>query len=148
MIRRRISGWMKPMAYATGGCLCGAVRYVCSETPVMTGTCHCRDCQHASGSAFATLMIFAREDVTISGHPAVYAHKGDSGKTVRRLFCPRCGSPVLTDYEVTPQFLAVMAGTLDDPSLVRPEWNIYAASRQPWVTLSPLKTFDRGFKRG
>jgi len=136
------------MAFAEGGCLCGAVRYACAEAPAMMGACHCRDCQRASGSAFATLMIFRKESVRIVGEIATYEHKGDSGKMVRRRFCPKCGVHVAVEYDVTPQFVVVMAGTLDDPSLIRPQWNIYTASKQPWVELSPaMKTFNKGFKR-
>lgn len=137
------------MVYATGSCLCGALRYECAEKPALMGACHCRDCQRASGSAFATLMIFPKDTVRLSGlAPAIYEHKGDSGRMVRRQFCPRCGGHVVIDYDVTPQFRVVMAGTLDDPTLIQPAFNIYAASKQPWVELSTaMRSFDKGFKR-
>ena len=136
-------------AYATGGCLCGAVRYECAEAPVMAGACHCRDCQRNSGSAFATLLIFRRETVAADGDAlAVFTHEGGSGKDVRRYYCRCCGSPVFAEYDVTPDFRVVMAGTLDDPALIRPEWNIYTASKQPWIELSPhMKPFEGGFRR-
>ena len=35
----------------TGGCLCGALRYEVSETPLAIYTCHCTDCQHLTSSA-------------------------------------------------------------------------------------------------
>ena len=38
----------------TGGCLCGAVRYEAGWPPNWSAHCHCRDCQRASGAAFAT----------------------------------------------------------------------------------------------
>ena len=122
--------------FATGGCLCGAVRYRCAAPPLMTGTCHCRDCQRATGAAFATLMIFRKESVAFEGdEPVRRAFRGDSGKQVLRSHCGVCGSPVLAEYAVTPDFAVIMAGTLDDPALVRPEWAIYTASKQPWVAL-------------
>ena len=78
----------------------------------------------------------------------VFKHKGDSGKSVRRSFCSNCGSPYMVEYEVTPDFRVIMAGTLDDKTLIKPEWNIYTDSKQGWLELSPhLKNFDRGFKR-
>ena len=39
-----------PTPFATGGCLCGAVRYSLANAPVGTGQCHCKDCQRASGT--------------------------------------------------------------------------------------------------
>ena len=32
-----------------GGCGCGAIRYECVEVPLAMVSCHCRDCQIASG---------------------------------------------------------------------------------------------------
>ena len=135
------------MPYATGGCLCGAVRYDCADAPLMMGTCHCRDCQRSSGSAFATLMIFNKETVAVSGDGlATYTNTGGSGRAVERGFCGKCGSPVSAFYDVTPDFTVIFAGTLDDPSLVKPQWNIYTADKHPWVALSPdTQTFKGGY---
>ncbi|MEC8526956.1 MAG: aldehyde-activating protein, partial [Pseudomonadota bacterium] len=38
----------------TGGCLCGQVRYETKADPLMTGVCHCKNCQKQAGSAFST----------------------------------------------------------------------------------------------
>jgi hypothetical protein len=135
--------------YVSGGCLCGAVRYDCDESPMMQGACHCRDCQRQTGSAFATIVIFKKSTMEISGAGyTVFAHKGESGEEVRRGFCNKCGSSVLAEYDVTPDFVVVMAGTLDDPSLIKPAWNIYTAGKQAWVELSPhMKQFEGGFRR-
>jgi len=136
-------------SYATGGCLCGAVRYDCAEAPLMMGTCHCRDCQRNSGSAFATLMVFRKGTVTISGDGVShFSHAGGSGQSVERCFCSKCGSPVSAFYDVTPDFTVIFAGTLDDPSPVQPQWNIYTTGKQPWVELSPhVKSFEGGYGR-
>lgn len=135
--------------FATGQCLCGGVRYECTEAPLMMGTCHCRDCQRNSGSAFATLMIFKKENVSFTGETmSRFTHKGGSGQSVERGFCRNCGSPLSAYYDVTPGFMVVLAGTMDDPSLIQPQWNIYTAGKQPWVELSPhLKSFEGGYNR-
>ena len=133
--------------YATGGCLCGAVRYDCQEAPLMMGTCHCRDCQRNSGSAFATLMIFKKDTVSVTGEGASrFVHEGGSGQSVERCFCSKCGSPISAFYDVTPDFTVVFAGTLDEPALIEPQWNIYTAGKQPWVELSAhVKSFKDGY---
>ena len=43
-------------AIRTGGCLCGAVRYESAGEPLFSLLCHCRDCQHQSGSAYVAAM--------------------------------------------------------------------------------------------
>ena len=136
-------------SYATGGCLCGAVRYDCAEAPLMMGTCHCRDCQRNSGSAFATLMIFKKDTISVTGQGmAHYTQSGGSGKSVERCFCSKCGSPVSAFYEVTPNFAVIFAGTIDDPSLIEPQWNIYTAGKQPWVELlAHVKSFEGGYRQ-
>jgi hypothetical protein len=45
----------------TGGCACRNVRYECTEDPIVKLICHCRDCQRASGSAFAAIMMMAAD---------------------------------------------------------------------------------------
>ena len=36
----------------TGGCLCGAVRYLSTKAPVDVSFCHCRMCQKSSGNPY------------------------------------------------------------------------------------------------
>jgi hypothetical protein len=45
--------------------MCGAIRYECSTEPLAMGICHCRDCQRATGSAFAAALMLPRNAVTI-----------------------------------------------------------------------------------
>ncbi len=52
--------------------MCGAVHYECSADPLAIGTCHCQDCQRATGTVFATAMVVPREAVTITGEVKYY----------------------------------------------------------------------------
>ena len=132
----------------TGGCLCGAVRYTSAAQPIVSANCHCRDCQRASGGAYASAVILPRAAVAITGPVKYFEVKGESGNTVRRGFCPECGSRLFGMPDVAPQIMSVMAGSLDDPSGFRPAMNIYTQSAQPWVHLDPaLPKFPRAPQR-
>ena len=74
-----------------GGCACGASRYTCSERPLVQLICHCRDCQRASGSAFAACLVFPTDRLQFHGKALKsYQVRAHSGRTMRRLFCAEC----------------------------------------------------------
>jgi hypothetical protein len=120
----------------TGGCLCGNIRYECSAEPLYMGNCHCRDCQRATGSAFAAAMLVPRNAVTIVGEVKYHEVTGDSGSPVGRGFCPNCGSRLFSKPPM-PEFFGIMAGSLDDPSGFQPQVDCYTASAQPWDYMNP-----------
>ncbi|KAB8335412.1 GFA family protein [Scytonema tolypothrichoides VB-61278] len=127
----------------TGGCLCGSVRYECSAEPLTMGNCHCRDCQRATGSAYASALLVPQCAVTITGDVKYYDVIGDSGNLVGRGFCPNCGSRLFSKPPI-PGLLGIMAGSLDDPSWFRPTMDLYALSAQPWDYMNPdLPKFDK-----
>jgi hypothetical protein len=132
------------MTSFAGGCLCGRVRYRGKVAPIFTGVCHCRNCQRFTGSAFETFLGMPKAEVEIEGELRTYQDTGDSGRTVDRRFCPNCGSGVATEVAVMPDLVMLLAGTLDDPSWVRPAAEIWCSSAQPWVALGgERKRFDR-----
>lgn len=120
----------------TGGCMCRAIRYKCSAEPIMMVNCHCRDCQQATGTAFAAAMLVLRDAVTITGDVKYYDVTGDSRSIVGRGFCPNCGSRLFSKPPIL-EFMGIMAGSLDDPSWFQPEADLYTASAQPWDYLNP-----------
>lgn len=124
------------MANIVGGCLCGGVRYESEAGPVLTAVCHCRHCQKQTSSAFSVLVVLPKGSLRMEGLDLeAFEDVGSSGQPVIRKFCPQCGSPVITDVAVTPEWDWLMAGTLDEPSWLRPQMNIWCASAQPWVSM-------------
>src|ERR1700693_3208306 len=82
------------MTVATGGCLCGAVRYESEGEPVFALQCHCRDCQRSSGTAYIAAIRVPSAGFRISkGTPKRYVATADSGNEISRVFCGDCGSP-------------------------------------------------------
>ncbi len=118
----------------TGGCMCGAIRYECSAEPIFMGNCHCRDCQQATGTAFAAEILVPHNAVTITGDVKYYDVTGDSGGIVSRGFCPICGSRL---FSKIPELMGITAGSLDDPSWFQPGMDFYTASAQPWDYMNP-----------
>jgi len=126
----------------TGGCLCGAVRYSLSAEPLMCVTCHCKNCQRQAGTALSIIIGIPENAVSFSGELKTYNDTGDSGATVRRQFCPECGSPVFTRVDRPEGIMFVKAGTLDDTSNLKPAFHCYAKSKQAWMTLEDIPSFE------
>ncbi|MCB2074437.1 MAG: GFA family protein [Novosphingobium sp.] len=122
----------------TGGCFCGQVRFTIDAEPVGSRMCWCRDCQRiASGSATVNV-LFPEEAVHFQGDITTVEKVADSGNTVERGFCPKCGSQ-LYSKTVKPKGMPmrVRAGTLDDPELMAPQSIIWASSAPSWAMLDP-----------
>ena len=122
--------------FATGGCLCGAVRIVASAPPIAMAQCHCRDCQRVSGAGHTSNARFDAASVEITGKTASYAVRADSGNTFMRHFCPTCGSRVFALSSGRPGMIILAAGAFDDSSWFSPQVVLYGRSRPDWDTAS------------
>jgi hypothetical protein len=117
----------------TGGCLCGAVRYSISGSPVSVAICHCTNCQRNTGSAFSVNVIFHNAPLTIQGEPAIYDDVGDTGNIVRRVFCGKCGTPIESKSVFSAsEYTVLKSGSLDDPTVFVPDSEVYCVTAMPW----------------
>lgn len=121
----------------TGGCLCGAVRFGFTGPPVAARACWCRVCQYLSSGNASINVIVRADGFTVTGAVAEYRSTADSGRAMRRRFCPACGTPLFSEDPGEPDYLVVRAGALDDPEIARPESVIWTASAPPWARLDP-----------
>ncbi|MEK9723742.1 MAG: GFA family protein [Rhodospirillaceae bacterium] len=111
----------------TGGCLCGAVRYEVTGEPTNMWNCHCDACRKITGASYATNVFVKEEDLKITkGRTKTYKDKADSGNDMTRHFCGDCGSPLFNENSGRPGIRVIRAGTIDDPSFVKPWANLYA----------------------
>ena len=116
---------------ASGGCLCGAVRFEIAGELAGVQLCHCSQCRRASGTAFASNIPVAANDFRIlRGAEALKAYAASPGK--ERMFCGRCGSPVLSRLTADPRTVRIRAGLLDEPIAARPAFHFHAASKASW----------------
>lgn len=121
-----------------GGCRCGDIRYrINAGSALETRICHCRDCQYASGGAFAVVAFFPAAAVSFSGPSASrYEVTGTAGLHVQRGFCPRCGTPLFSAIAEIPTLLCIKTGSLDQPGALQPDGHMWCASKLDWVQIS------------
>lgn len=126
------------MTGKTGQCLCGEVKFELASDPLMSGICHCKNCQRQAGSAFSTISGVPKADLKFTaGSPKLYSDSDtDSGGTVERYFCGTCGSPIYSVTPGQPEMAFLKSGTLDDTSDFAPQFHVWCDTKQNWVELA------------
>ncbi len=132
------------MTKLTGQCLCGNISFQADgDIPVMAN-CHCTDCRHSTGSAFATLMFIKQSDVQVSGTPKTFQHTSDAGSTMTKHFCDNCGTPMFTQNSAREGMLGLRAGVVNEQTEFTPKVNVYTSSKMDATVLDAnLKAFDK-----
>lgn len=115
-----------------GGCLCGDIRYEVTADPAMAGHCHCTDCQKYSGGGHISIMAVPDAGFALKGDVASFDKTADSGNTITRHFCAKCGAHVHNTNTGMPGLTFVSVGTLDDPSVFEPQMVVYASRAHAW----------------
>ncbi len=100
---------------ATGGCLCGAVRYEINEKLRGIVNCHCSKCRkfHGNYSAYTSIKYTSLTLLEQRGLKW-YQSITDETPNVYRGFCAECGSSLFW-HPRDQERIAVAAGSLDDP---------------------------------
>jgi hypothetical protein len=127
----------------TGGCACGAIRYEVSGDPIVMFNCHCRDCQKTTGGPYTPVFYVPAKAFKITkGSPKYYDTTSEMGGENHRGFCPECGSRLFGGRTQLGQGIA--ASSLDDPSLYKPEFEMFTSDAQPWEAMDPkLPKFEK-----
>ncbi len=116
-----------------GCCLCGKIRYEISGKILGINYCHCKECQKASGTAFATSAAINTDEFRIiSGKD--YLKSFQSSKDKHRYFCSQCGSPIYSHRNAASK-LYIRLGTLDNDPVKRPEVHIYTKEKACWYEI-------------
>ena len=127
----------------TGGCACGAIRYEVNADPIVMFNCHCRDCQKTSGGPFTPVFYVPAKAFNITkGTPTYHGTTSEMIGHNQRGFCPECGSRLFGGKTDFGQGIA--ASSLDDPSLYKPQHEIWTSDAQPWDHMDPkLPKFEK-----
>ncbi|KAK8039480.1 Mss4-like protein [Apiospora rasikravindrae] len=122
---------------AHGKCLCGTIEIKAEGDYKASVACSCKNCQVCGGSAYTVNWAYPKDTITF---PSVIAPKPtltypkdkatDSGKSVLRRFCGRCGSGIYSEIEDGNCFVKapIMEGGLEPQPVAHiftrnlPEW--------------------------
>ncbi len=115
----------------SGGCLCGAVRYVARGEPVRSPICHCLTCQKNTGSPFLAALVFKGDQVEITGELKTF-----QAPDVERRFCPECGSLVCLSRPGREERI-LMLGSFDTPPSFTPDYELFVTRRHSWLPAFP-----------
>jgi hypothetical protein len=115
---------------ATGGCLCGAVRYVVAGPLRDVVVCHCGRCRRTHGHV-AAYSACARADLVVQERGALRWYEAD-GRA--RGFCGVCGASLFWRAEGRPT-ISVAAGTLDAPTGLRTVAHIFTADQGDYYAI-------------
>jgi hypothetical protein len=117
----------------SGGCQCGAVRYVFTIRPDNACLCHCRMCQKQVAGPFAAwaggpLDRFRLTRGTLSHF--------QSSADARRGFCRDCGTPLTYEALSRPR-IEVTIGSLDRHAEMPPLHNVGTEAMAAWLAEIP-----------
>lgn len=115
-----------------GGCLCGAVRYEVRGSLRPVVNCHCGQCRRFHGHHGAYTGA-AWENVALQGEPCLRWYR--SSDQARRGFCGTCGSSLFWDKDGRG-FVAIAAGSLDQPSGLTTVRHIFTADRGDYYEIT------------
>ena len=129
----------------TGSCLCQKVRYELKDNMGVFQYCHCSRCRKFTGSAHAANVFVAPGDFHwLAGEEFVGRYDPEHTKYFATAFCKNCGSS-LPWFSKSGRVVVVPAGTLDVDPGIRPDKNIYYASRAEWYSsVESLPQHDEG----
>ncbi len=115
----------------TGGCGCGAVRFVVTAPPVSALYCHCTRCQRRSGAAAsANAQLEPGSFQILEGEDRMRAWKPEGG--AEKWFCGDCGSALFSRDPQDASRVGVRLGTFDEDPGIRPAARQFVAYAAPW----------------
>jgi hypothetical protein len=116
---------------ATGGCLCGAVRYKVTGRLRDVLECHCAMCRRVHGHIAAYTAV-PKGNLELTSDSGLRWYR--SSEKARRGFCGTCGGTLFWD-PLLKDYIAVAAGTLDGPTGLKTVLQIHVADAGDYYTV-------------
>ena len=122
-----------PTLTATGGCLCGAVRYAVLRPLRDVVLCHCAMCRKTHGHVGAYTAV-PKTALTLAESRGLQWYR--SSDKARRGFCGECGASLFWE-PYAGDYVAIAAGTLDPPTGLRTTIQVYVGSASDYYAIDP-----------
>ncbi len=117
---------------ATGGCLCGAVRFRLFGPLRDIVNCHCGQCRRSHGN-FAAYTRVKRAAFTFDERQGLRWF--NSSDRARRGFCRHCGASLFWE-RTDGQTISIAAGCLDQPSGLKTTQDIFVSDKGDFYELA------------
>jgi hypothetical protein len=122
---------MTRQSRASGGCLCGAVRYEVTGPLRDVVVCHCSRCLRTHGHA-AAYSACARSDLVLARTAGLRWYEADDRA---RGFCCECGASLF--WRVTDgATISIAAGTIDQPTGLRTVAHIHTRGHADYYEIT------------
>lgn len=127
---------MKSKPVATGGCLCGAVRFEIYHLLMDVINCHCSKCRRFNGHVGAYTATDRKNLVLIQSETLKWFRSTtDETPDVYRGFCSRCGSSLFWDPRGKPR-ISIAAGALDAPTGLETRRHVWVSQKGDYYSIS------------
>lgn len=136
----------KPVA--TGGCLCGGVRFEVHDTLMDVVNCHCSKCRRFHGHVGAYTATDRENLVMVRSDTLKWFHSTtDETPQVHRGFCVECGSSLFWDPRGKPR-ISIAAGALDAPTGLATTGHVWVSQKGDYYGITDgLIQHDERFAR-
>ncbi len=119
---------------ATGGCLCGAVRFEIGLPTKWCAHCHCSMCRRAHGAGFVTWVGVSAERFSVTAGESELRRFRSSNEAIRS-FCNSCGSTLLFESQKWPGEVHIVLSNIETPIDREPDAHAYAEDHVSWVPM-------------
>jgi len=120
---------------ASGGCLCGAVRFTVRFPSLFCAHCHCSMCRRNHGAGYVTWVAIPPSQLSIE-QGASELVRYESSEHGSRSFCRRCGTSLFCENTQHPERVDIPLGAMDGPIDRAPQLHAFFDSGAAWVEVS------------